>query len=97
MKVVDREMVSYNPVIGEWETTIEVTLKELEEFKKALDVINRFKGLAMAEHKINESNADWTMVDYNQEKDYGWNLKRKKEEGIHKFKVIVNIKQGMCG
>lgn len=97
MKVVDRKMIRCNPVVGEWETTIEVILEELEEFKKALEVVNRFKNLAMAEHKIKEKNADWTMIDYNQEKDYGWNLKRKKEEGIHKFRVTVNIRQGMCG
>jgi len=81
MKVVDRKMVSYNPVIGEWETTIEATWEEIAEFNKALNVVNRFKDLAMAEHKIREENADWTMFNYNQEEN----------------KMIVTIKQGMCG
>ena len=29
MKVVDRKMVSYSPVVGEWETTIEGTTEDI--------------------------------------------------------------------
>lgn len=85
MKVVDRKMVSYSPVVGEWETTIEGTTEDIGKLIRALNVVEEFKTMAMKEHKIKEDNADWTMFGYDFIKD------------DHDDRVVVMIRQGMCG
>lgn len=72
---------SNGPISGYSVVDVETTSSQVEELRKALAVVDRFRFAALKAAKIQEKNAEWTMLAY----------------ACKGNKVTVTIEQGACG
>lgn len=62
---IKKTKTNYNGVVsGEYEAIFEVNVEELNEIKKALDIVAKYKNLGMEALNLSEKYADITKYDF---------------------------------
>jgi Holliday junction resolvase len=83
MKAINTRIIFDGAVKGSKESTIEATKDEIESLVNALKIVEKFKYEARNSLKVKETDADWTM----------YNFDILKSDGI----VKIKIDNGACG